>query len=129
MEFIIIFYTSSVLRIIFTLSLLVGSAGLVAAQSESKLTKFAEFGPMSQAGVKEKMQSFVLELSRSPSTQGYVINYGNRKALAARRKQLANSISFLKLDPSRIIFVDGPEEPKIRTVMWIFPEGETPPKP
>jgi hypothetical protein len=104
-------------------------AGLAFSQAEPKAIKFAEFGPMSQAGVKAKVDAFVLELRNQPSAQGYVILYGTPKAIRARRKQITNSMSFLYQDPSRITFVDVKSEKKVRTVMWIVPAGAKPPTP
>jgi len=113
------------------LAILTGLVTTSSAQSEATAYKFAEFGPTSQAGVKAKMQGFLRELANKPDTQGYVINYGTPKAVAARRKQILQSVSFLKLDPSRVTYVDGPPKPgiKIVTVMWIVPPGATPPSP
>lgn len=104
-------------------------ATIAAGQSEPKAYKFAEFGPMSQAGVKKKMDGFLMAVVRDRSTQGYIINYGSPKAIAARRKQLANSMTILYQDPPRITFVDGGFEKTVRTEMWIVPTGATPPKP
>ena len=109
--------------------LILGLASVSAAQTEPKAYKFAEFGPLSQAGVKTKLQSFVLALANDPTAKGYIIDYGTPKAIAARRTQLTRSYTWLKLDPSRITFVDGPPEKKIRTFMWIVPPGASPPTP
>jgi len=103
-------------------------AGVAFMQSEPKAIKFAEFGPMSQAGVKARMHGFMEELYNGRNWQGYIITYGTPKAIAARRKQITNSITFLRLDPSRLTFVDGFEK-KVRTVMWIVPAGARPPTP
>jgi hypothetical protein len=108
----------------------VSALGVVAyGQTEPKAYKFAEFGRMSQADVKEKMDGFLIEFAKNPSAQGYVVNYGSAKAIAARRKQITNSMTFLRLDPSRITFVDRSGENKVRTIMWIVPPGTTPPSP
>ena len=99
------------------------------AQTEPKARKFAEFGPMSQAGVKAKMGDFLKEMYKDPSCQGYIISYGTPKAIAARRRQITNSITFLRQDPLRLTFVDGGPEKTVRTVMWIVPAGAEPPTP
>ena len=104
-------------------------ATITAGQTEAKTHRFDEFGQMSQAGVKKKMDGFLMELARDRSEQGYIINYGSPKAIAARRKQLTRSITFLSLDPSQMTFIDGGFEKQIRTVMWIVPAGATPPTP
>jgi len=111
------------------LAILAGFAAVSEAQTEPKAYKFAEFGKMSQAGVKKKMDGFLIELAKDRSTQGYIINYGSPKTIAARRKQLTNSITFSVPDPTRMTFVDGGPEKTIRTVMWIVPPGAKPPVP
>jgi hypothetical protein len=113
------------------LATLIGFVAASSGQAGAKAYPFAEFGPMSQAGVKAKMQGFLRELASKPDTQGYVIDYGTPRAIAARRKQITRSVTFLQLDPSRITFVDGPPKRgiKILTVMWIVPPGATPPTP
>jgi hypothetical protein len=102
--------------------------GIAFAQAEPKAIKFAEFGPMSQAGVKKKVEAFQLELRKDLSAQGYLINYGTVKALTARQKQLSSALIAIH-DLPRITFVNGPLEKKVRTVMWIVPPGAKPPIP
>jgi hypothetical protein len=108
-------------------------AACVVAQDATKTapqpTKFAEFGKMSQAGVKEKMDGFLVELAKDQSAQGYIINSGSPKQISARRMQIMHSITFLKFDSLRITFVDGFPEKTMRTVMWIVPPGAAPPTP
>ena len=116
-------------RPILALSFVFALGVVVFGQTEPKAYKFAEFGPMSQAGVKAKMNGFLIELDKNPNAQGYICNYGSPGAIAARRKQITNSMTFLRQDPVRITFVDGPAEKKIRTVMWIVPPGAIPPVP
>ena len=116
-------------RAILALPIVLVLAFVVSGQTEPKAFKFAEFGPMSQAGVKQKMDSFLKELTKNVSAQGYIINYGNPKAIAARRRQITNSMTFLYLDPTRITFVDGPAEKQVRTALWIVPPGTNPPTP
>jgi hypothetical protein len=104
-------------------------AGIAYTQSKSEAYKFAEFGPMSQTGVKAKMDGFLMEMSKDRSRQGYIFIYGTAKAIAARRKQITNTMPSHTPDPSRITFVDMSAEKKVRTVMWIVPPGAAPPTP
>ena len=117
------FRLSSVIAVIFAIAAIAGG------QTVPTAYKFAEFGPMSQAGVKKKMDSFLIELAKDPASQGYILTYGTPKAIAARRRQIANSITFLRQDPLRITFVEGGFEKTLRTVMWIVPAGAKPPTP
>jgi len=93
-------------------------------------TKVDEFGKLTNDEVKARVQNFYVELANNPSSQGYIINYGTPAQIAARRKQITNAITFLKLDPSRVTFVDGGdtgEGPK--TKFWLVPPGANPPTP
>ena len=65
------------LRPILALSFVLAFGVIVFGQIEPKAYKFAELGPMSQAGVKKKMDSFLKELAENPSAQGYIVNYGD----------------------------------------------------
>ena len=104
-------------------------AGFTLAQTEPKAIKFAEFGPMSQKAVKAKVDSYFQAFRQDPTAQGYIITYGSPKAIAARRKQITNSIISSMPEDLRITFVDGGLAKTVRTVMWIVPQGATPPTP
>jgi len=88
------------------------------------------FGPLSNDDVKVRVQNFYTELQNNPTSQGYVITYGTPKEIAARRRQITNAITFLKLDPSRVTFVDGGDKGTgVETHFWLVPPGATPPTP
>ena len=70
------------------------------------------------------------QLNNNPTAQGYIINYGTEKQIAAREKQIRNAITFLRLDASRVTLVRGGESGgDVRTVLWVVPAGATPPTP
>jgi hypothetical protein len=115
--------------LILFLTIVAGFAAVSNAQTAPKAYKFAEFGKMSQADVKEKMEGFLVELAKDRSPQGYIITYGSPRAIAARRKQLTNSITFSNPDPTRMTYIDGGPEKTVRTIMWIVPPGAEPPTP
>lgn len=56
--------------IIPAIGLIIILAGFGSAQSEPKAYKFAEFGPMSKAGVRKKVDAFVLDPSRITFVDG-----------------------------------------------------------
>jgi hypothetical protein len=88
------------------------------------------FGPLSNDDVKARVQNFYTELANNPNAQGYIITYGTPAQIAARRRQITNAITFLKLDPSRVTFVDGGDKGTgVETHFWIVPPGATPPQP
>jgi hypothetical protein len=55
------------------LCVLAGLASFSYAQTEPKAYKFAEFGPITAAGMKRKMLDFRAKLKEDPSSQGYII--------------------------------------------------------
>jgi hypothetical protein len=122
-------FDGAILFSFFVFVLAARTLGQDASKTSPEPIKFAEFGKMSQAGVKEKMVAFRSKLHDDPTSQGYIINYGTPRAIAARRKQIVDSVTWLDLDPSRITFVDGTPEKTIRTVMWNVPPGAMPPVP
>jgi hypothetical protein len=88
------------------------------------------FGPLSNDDVKARVQNFYVQLANNPNSQGYIINYGTPKQIAARRAQITKAITFLKLDPSRVTFVDGPPHgAEVETHFYLVPPGATPPTP
>jgi hypothetical protein len=91
--------------------------------------KFVEFGKISKGDLCEKLLSLYAALKKDRQLQGYVINYGTTAAVRARRQSWLQCIPFRGDDPVRITYVDGPQEPKIRTVMWVVPPGAENPIP
>jgi hypothetical protein len=88
------------------------------------------FGPLSNDDVKARVQNFYTTLANNPTAQGYIITYGTPREIAARRRQITNAITFLKLDPSRVTFVDGGDKGTgVETHFYIVPPGATPPTP
>ena len=108
--------------------------GSIYSQSEPVkpvATKYRELGQTSQAKMRETMEALRKYLGAREELQLFIINYGTRTALKQRRKLITNSIYWRDgpLDSTRITFVDGPVERKIRTVFWIVPPGADNPQP
>ena len=88
------------------------------------------FGPLSNDDVKARVQQFYTQLANNPTSQGYIITYGTPKQIAARRTQITKAITFLKLDPSRVTFVDGGDKGNgVETHFYLVPPGAAPPVP
>jgi hypothetical protein len=101
-----------------------------AVASPPPVTEVDTFGKLPNDEVKARVQNFYVQLANNPNSQGYIINYGTPAQIAARRKQITNAITFLKLDPSRVTFVDGPPHgTEIETHFYLVPPGATPPTP
>ena len=92
--------------------------------------KVDEFGPLQRDDIKARIDNFYIQLGNDPSSQGYIINYGSAKDVAAREKAIRDAIKFLKRDPSRITFVRGGDRGKgVETQLYTVPTGATPPTP
>jgi len=93
-------------------------------------TEVDTFGKLSNDDVKVRVQNFYQQLANNPNAQGYIITYGKPAEIAARRRQITNAITFLKLDPSRVTFVDGGDKGTgVETHFFIVPPGARPPAP
>ena len=94
---------------------------------------FDEFGKLANDDVKARIQNLYVELGNNPNAQGYIINYGTDKEIAAREKQIQNAISFLRLDANRLTMVRGGANPRGESgawsIVWIVPPGAEPPTP
>jgi len=108
---------------------------IVPAKAESpKLTpalrKFDEFGLVRNNEIKVRYEKFLNKLIAENRSQGYIMNYGTNKAIAARERQLRNSSNWrCGYDCSRITYVKGGSARRLKTVFWLVPEGAEPPTP
>lgn len=91
-----------------------------------------EFGKLPADEVKARIDAFYIALNNEPGSQGYIINYGTAKEIAAREKQINDAIKFRKYDPSRITMVRGGANPNgagVWTKLWLVPQGAENPQP
>lgn len=89
-----------------------------------------EFGKMPNDDVRGKLDLFFTELANNPNNQGYIINYGTDKDVAAREKLILNHINFRKFDRSRITLVRGGDNGGvINTKLYRIPPGADNPAP
>jgi hypothetical protein len=123
-------------RILFLILVLMSSA--VWAQTEDKAppnpipeaVKLYEFGKATNGYVKMLFTDFQVKLNADPTAQGYIGNYGTKREIKIRERQIRIAISFHKLDATRITIVNGGNAVgKQKTIVWIVPEGAEPPIP
>ncbi len=89
-----------------------------------------DFGKAPDDDVKARVQNFYVQLNANPSAQGYVINYGTTAQIMKRRAQITKAINFLKYDPSRFTFIDGPDNGTgEQTKFYVVPAGADRPNP
>ena len=91
-----------------------------------------EFGKVAGGEVKARMDAVYVKLGDEPNSQGYIINYGTDKEIAAREKQIQRAIAFRKFDASRVTIVRGGANMNgtgILTKIYIVPPGANNPEP
>jgi len=96
------------------------------------LELFDEYGKIPAGEFKARLGNLYTELGNNPNFQGYLINYGTDKEIAAREKQIRKAIDFLKYDSSRVTIVNGGANPNgagVWTKVWIVPPGADNPQP
>lgn len=104
--------------------------GSIAHKIENE--RFDEFGKLSNDEVKARIQNLYVELGNNPNAQGYVINYGTEKEIAARERQIQEAIRFLKLDGNRLTMIRGGANLRgggVYTKVWILLPGAKFPQP
>ena len=94
-------------------------------------SKYAEIGSVSRSKMSATMEDLRRYLGPRRELQLYIINYGTPAAIRQRRKLISQSIYWRDgpFDSTRITYVDGKVEPKVRTVMWIVRPGAENPQP
>lgn len=90
-----------------------------------------EFGKLSNDEIRAKLDIFFAELSNNPTDQGYIINYGTSREIAARERLITNHIRFRRFDPARITMVSGGDssDGEPRTKLYRVPQGADNPNP
>jgi hypothetical protein len=90
-----------------------------------------EFGKMPNDDIRGRLDNFFTELSNNPTNQGYIINYGTDREIAARERLITNHIAFRNFDRGRITLVRGGASPdgEPRTKLYRIPPGADNPAP
>ena len=89
-----------------------------------------EFGKLPNDDIRGRLDTFFTELQNNPNNQGYIINYGTDKEIAAREKIITNHINFRKIDRSRITLVRGGDTGGgVNTKAYLIPPGAANPNP
>lgn len=90
-----------------------------------------EFGKMPNDDIRGRLDLFFAELSNNPNNQGYIINYGTPREIAARERLVTNHINFRGFDRSRITLVNGGASStgEAQTKLYRIPPGAENPAP
>ncbi len=89
-----------------------------------------EFGKLSNDDIRSRLDAFFIVMQNNPNNQGYIINYGTDKEIAAREKLITNHITFRNFDRTRITLVRGGDVGTgINTKLYRVPPGADNPTP
>ncbi len=103
-------------------------SGIVDTPPRSELVD--EFGPLQNDDVRARLDAYFVELQNNPTNQGYIINYGTDREIAARERLINNHITFRRFDRSRITMVRGGDlGAGISTKLYRVPPGADNPNP
>ena len=117
------------IRVLFLILVVMNSVVFSQTEDKPKAIEFDEFETAANGYVKMKMDSFYLELTNNPNSQGYIFNFGTDKEIAMREKQIINAIRFRKFDSSRVTIVKAGFWKTVKTEIWIVPAGAENPQP
>lgn len=93
-------------------------------------TQADQFNKATDDDVKARVDNFYTQLNSNPNSQGFIINYGTPAEIKKRRAQIVKAINFRKFDPSRVTFVDGPNNGNgPETKFYLVPPGADQPQP
>jgi hypothetical protein len=100
----------------------------VAPKPEASLVN--EFGNIPADEVRAQLDAFFADLQSNPDAQGYIINYGPDRQVAARERLIRNHIAFRRFDANRITIVNGGDRGEgLKTRLYRVPAGAENPTP
>ena len=88
----------------------------------------AEFETTTPGFIKSLVDTTFIEINENPKAISYMVTYGTAREIAEREEYFKKAIMFRKYDINRIVFVRGGYQNKVRTMLWIVPEGAEKPK-
>ncbi len=96
--------------------------------------KLDEYGQLNPEDEEARLDNFAIEIQNDPTAQGYVIAYGGRASRAGHVQKMSDRVknhlvNKRKLDPQRLVFVDGGHREQPAVELWIVPSGAQPPQP
>lgn len=102
--------------------------GSIAIRPEAVLID--EYGKLKADDVRARLDAFFLALQNNPTNQGYIINYGTDREIAAAERLINNHITFRRFDRSRITLVRGGDTGSgANTKLYRIPPGAENPAP
>ncbi len=97
------------------------------------LQKYDEYGDISYADEKARLDNFAILLRNEPGLTGYIMAYGGRVGRAGEAQRRAEramkyvSGKMRDMDAGRVVTVDGGYREELTVQLWAVPQGFTPP--
>lgn len=88
-----------------------------------------EFGALKPDDLRARIDAFIVALQNNPGNQGYIINYGSAREVAARENLIKNHLNFRKFPVSQVTMVRGGTTGPINSRLYRVPTGAENPKP
>ncbi|MEP7148448.1 MAG: hypothetical protein ABI857_06150 [Acidobacteriota bacterium] len=89
-----------------------------------------EFGKLPNDDIRGRLDNFFAEMANNPNNQGYIINYGTDREVAARERLITNHMNLRREDRSRYTLVRGGDTGEgPRTKLYRIPPGAENPNP
>ena len=96
-------------------------------------SKFDEYGDIRFSDEKARLDNFAIQLENTPDHRGYLVVYAGRKAVVAEAQLRGNRakdylVNVRKIEPSRIIVIDGGHMENLTVQLWALPPAVEPPE-
>jgi hypothetical protein len=121
-------------RVLFLSLILIGSVAIVHAEKvnpipapTSRVVDVIE--KSSDKDLIVRFEGIRIELSKDPTLEAYIINYGIKSQIRKRERQIRKALVFHKIDPKMVVIVNGGKLHYLKTTIYIIPSGSEPPTP
>jgi len=110
------------------------SSSTTSVELKAEAKKVTEYGAVALINEHVVLDTFAIELQNDPTSQGYIIAYGEAGTTAAKVDVAAKRahdylVKTGKMDDARFVVVNGGNRKTAVTELWLVPMGATPPKP
>jgi len=104
-------------------------------EQPKETTKIDEFGRLGECDLSARIQNLYIELANNPDSKGYIVTYHAADELPSlydrspMRDYITRTITFLRLDESRVTFIEGGYRKILTTELYLVPPGFSAPEP
>ncbi|HYY58499.1 MAG TPA: hypothetical protein VE842_14295 [Pyrinomonadaceae bacterium] len=96
--------------------------------------RFDKYGDLAFEDEKKRLDYFAEQLKNEPDSQGYIMVYGKRGALAGEAEARATRakdylVTKRAIAAERLVTIDGGDHERFAIELWLTPQGGQPPSP